>query len=243
MNALTEILPAPVLTSPIRIRRGTFGEIKAGAPDSIRALVEQVLRKIGFAEGVTNRNRRGGFDAFNADVYGFDAERNLVALQLRHSSKRRESDWLRTHKWYALAGIDEGQLFSHVIPSSFRRNPEIHTASPESVVRWAESKIFRVPVARLDTIIRQGDVALIPVRSIPRSAKPIDGKDYDYVFRGSHKISIDGTAYIDEATDRHWADGLVQIDHTPGQHRSIEGQGRFEIVIGERLDVNFSTID
>jgi hypothetical protein len=243
MNAITEIQPAPVLTSPLNIRRGAFGQITDGVPASISALVEKVLTEIKFYEGVVSRNNRGGFDAFNADIYGFDVERNLVAIQLRHSSKRRESDWLNTHKWYALAGIDEGQLFSHVIPTSFRRNPDIMRASAESVVRWAESKIFGVPLDRIGTIIRQGDVALVPVRSIPRSAKPIDGKDYKYVFCGSHKITIDGTAYIDNSTARHWADGLVQIDHLPGQHRSIDGQGRFEIVVGERLDVDFSTID
>lgn len=244
MNAITEnTIAAKTVTDVDEFYRGRFGEITSKIPAEISSLIERVLKEISFEEGVTSRNRRGGFDAFNCDVYGYDVKRKLAAIQLRYSWKRRESDWLNTSKWYALVGIDEGQIFSHVIDTSFRRNPDIDDATPEEIVRWAESKIFRVPVARLDTIIRQGDVALVPVRSIPRSAKKIDGKDYRYTFRKSHKVRVDGWAYIDEESHRHWLDGIVEIDHIPGQHKPIGGEGRFEVVCGKRLDVDFSTVD
>lgn len=244
MNAVSEThIQAPLTSQVADYKRGSYGEITSRLPSSIADLLKNVLKEINFSTGIVSRNKRGGFDAFNCDVYGYDVERNLIAIQLRHSWKRRDTDYLSAKKWYALAGLDEEQIFSHIIDTSFRRNPGVYEATPEDVVRWAESKIFRVPMSRLGTIIRQGDIALVPVRSIPRSAKKIDGKAYHQIFRESHSARVDGYAYVDEYAGRHWLDGIVEIEHKPGEHKPIGAEGRFEVVVGKRLDADFSTVD
>lgn len=242
MNAITEVLSsAPDTATRVLPWRDRFGALsRERLPADVQNLLLRVLSEIGFREGVIGR-RRGGYDAFNCDVYGYDVERNLIALQVRHTWCDKDKGWTRQQKWYGLAGEDEGQLFSHVIPTSFRRIPDLSCMTPAAVVRWAESKIFRVPVSRLGTMIRQGDVALVPVRAIPRTAVVTTEKRI--TIRGSHEVFVDGAVYKDHVTGRRWADGLIEIDHQPGEHRAIDAEGRFEIVAGTRLNVDFNTVD
>ncbi len=227
------------------VRRNSFGAIKSGYPTAIDGLLKAVCNATGIETGIIERNKKGGYNAINIDIYGYDIDRNLIAIQIRQTWKIKETYFTNQRKYYALAGVDDGQIFCHAIPTSFRSIPDLDAKSPEEVVRWAEGKIFRVPPARVATIIRQGDVALIPVRSIPRVATVVQ-PDADglsrLIVRESHNVRVDGILYSDQA-GRRWADGLVQIDHEPGQHRSIDADGRFEIVAGEKLNVRYNTID
>lgn len=210
-------------------------------PDAISAVLAAVKREVGIHEGIVDRNKRGGFDAMNVDVYGYDVDRSLIAIQIRHTWRKKQGYWTQQNKFYALAGVDDGQIFCHVVPTSFRFVRHLENKSPEDIVRWSESKIFRVPLTRLESIIRQGDVALIPVRSIPRTAEALDEKRI--VLRDSHTVEVDGTFYRDAETGRTWANGLVQIGHEPGQHRPVDAEGRHEVVVGRRINVDFNTID
>lgn len=241
MNFDVTIVPQPIngSTSLATFKRDRYGALPCDSlPKRVKDLTLSVVKLIGFSAGVTSTNRKGGFVAHNFDVYGYDG--NLVALQFRQTSREKEGYWLQQEKIYALAGIDDGQLFCHAIPSSFRMMRNIDQAAPPDVVRWAESKIFQVPLARLNTIIRQGDIALVPVRSIPRDAIKVHNNRI--LFRKSHKAMIDGDLY--ELDGRFWVDGLIEIEHLPGQHRAIDAQGRHEIVRGIRLaSVEFSTPD
>lgn len=227
--------------------RDSYGALHSDSvPASMHALLKAVIAAAGIRVGITRTNKRGGYDAQRVDIYGYDVERNLIAIQIRHTWLRKEGYWIQQKKYYALAGVDEGQIFCHVIPSSFRQMKDLAEATPGAVVKWAESKIFRVPLARLNTIIRQGDIALVPVRSIPRSASLVQsgtGRLSEVTLRSSHAVKVDGQLYKDAESGRIWTEGLVQIDHEPGQHRSIDAEGRFEIVEGERLDVSLNTVD
>jgi hypothetical protein len=237
MNITTNVTAAALNITQEMPERNKYGALK-GVPSSIMALAYAAMREIGFTKGIETTNRGKGFIANNFEIYGYDVARQLVAMQLRQSWKAKANHWLNTSKVYCIAGIDEGQSFCHAIPSSFQRIKNLDETSPEAVVKWAESKIFRVPVERLAGIIRQGDVALVPVRSIPRDAQKMDSRTL--TLRGSHHVTVDGDAF--EQDGRHWIDGVVQIDHTPGQHRSIDAEGRFEIVLGARRD-DFTFID
>jgi hypothetical protein len=224
--------------------RGRYNEI-LNFPAEAMALAARVNKQIGFVSGIESVGKRGGFLANNFEVYGYDLNRNLIAMQYRQAWKANENRWLRIRKAYVLAGLDEGdQVFSHVLNTSYQRNPNLGESSAEQVIRWAESKIFRLPLHRLHTIIRQGDIALVPVRSIPRTAPMVDLSTL--TLRESHKVLIDGLCFLDRNSGRIWVDGLVQIDHTPGQHKSVDAEGRFEIVQGERGYARFidaNTVD
>lgn len=249
MNAITNVSPAvaPVSEVSPKIRRDGYGAIyPSDVPALVQALLERVLSEIGFEPGIESLNERGGFIANNCSVYGWDLSQGLVALQFRQAWKRKENHWLSSKKVYALAGLDEGdQLFCHAVASSFQRMRDIDNAYPIDVVRWAESKIFRIPVARLSTIIRQGDVALVPVRSIPAAAVPSDKAEL--VLRGSHRVVFGGVYRRDPETKRRFVDGMVRIDHIPGQHKAIDADGRFEIILGARREdldfVDANTVD
>jgi hypothetical protein len=174
--------------------RNDFGAIEwDAAPLEARQLAETIVKMVGFRVGVIKINGGKGWLAGNYDLYGYDIERKLVALQFRQTWKRKDSyTFSNQRKGYVLAGIDDGQLFSHVVPSSYRTMRGIDDATPGDVVRWAESKIFGMPVARLETIIRQGDIALVPVRAIPAKASPADDQT-GLTLRNSHKVTIDGS--------------------------------------------------
>lgn len=223
--------------SPQIPRRDGFGAIvNADIPVGIDRLVDAVAKRLGWTLGIESTNRRGGYESHSLDVYGYDSDRDLVVVQLRRASRRREGWWQRVQKIYALIGQDDGQLFSHPLTASPRRIPQLDDMRPEDVVRWAESRIFGVSPKKLDGVIRQGDIALIPTRTIPAAAEPI-APDADGVtratIRGSHEILVDGALmHTDDGV--LYADGVVEVDHVPGQHAAIAAEGRFRIKAGER---------
>ena len=208
-------------------------------PGEIKSLVDEVKEAAGWETGITSEGLgSGGFESRNISVYGYDVARNLAVVQIRRAWKKKASWYTEISKLYALVGKDGGQIFSHPMTSSPRRNPHLRDMTPEDVVRWAESKIFGVPVSKLDTIIRQGDIALVPVRGIPSVAKT--SSDYlqssglhELVLRESHRVIVDGDLYIDP-DGRQYVDGTVEVVHVKDEHRPVSGTGRFRLVLGQR---------
>lgn len=223
------------------VSRDDFGALEY-LPDEIKALVEMVKKSAGWETGVTSAGmKRGGYEARNIDVYGYDLSLDLAVIQIRRAWKKKESWFTQVTKVYALVGIDEGQVFSHPLASSPRRNPNLEDMTPEEVVYWAESKIFGVPVSKLYTITRQGDVALVPVRGIPHAALPLSTGRFGLTtlesgvhvltLRGSHQVHIDGEVF--EAGGSLYADGAIEIVHRKGEHKAVCATGKLKIVAGE----------
>jgi hypothetical protein len=124
-------------------------------PQEVRDLVNAVVEEAGYDLG-TAKLTSNKTEFRTVDVYGYALGRNLAVVQFRRTiTDRRPNRFGTVQKRYALIGEDDGQLFCHILQSSPRRMQGIATASPESVVRWAESKIFGVPVDKLDMITRQ----------------------------------------------------------------------------------------
>lgn len=215
--------------------RNDFGALKI-VPAETAALVAQVKAAVGWKEGIEDTGYKGGFEARHIDIYGYDVSRQLAVVQLRRCWKKRESWYPEVSKAYALIGVDDGQVFSHTLDGSPRRQRDFDMQSPEDTVRWAEAKIFDVPVAKLATIIRQGDVALIPVKFIPRDAVeiplPAGARVHKWTFGGSHQVVIDGQMF--ETDSAYYAHGLVEVAHAPGQHRPVAAEGRFRVTVGLR---------
>ncbi|OCX71660.1 hypothetical protein A6M27_02680 [Acidithiobacillus thiooxidans] len=228
-------------TTPATVRRDGYGAIR-NLPTEIKELVETVKKSAGWETGVTSEGmKRGGFESRNIDVYGYDVAHNLAVIQIRRAWKKKESWYTEVSKAYALVGIDEGQVFSHPLASSPRRNPHLDDMAPEEVVAWAESKIFGVPVNKLHTITRQGDIALVPVRGIPHDALPMAAGRFGLVtlesgvhvltLRGSHQVHIDGEVF--EADGTIYAEGAIEIMHSKGEHKAVCATGKLKVVTGE----------
>jgi hypothetical protein len=238
MNAISEIkIPSAAVPA-----RDHFGAIEwQTAPLAARDLVARIIKLTRFSVGAVHINRGKGWLVGGYDLYGYDLERQLVAIQFRQQWKhKRHYSFAHQRTGYILAGIDAGKLFTHVMPSSYRRMHGLEDATPGDVIRWAESRIFRTSVARLPTIVRQGDIALVPVRSIPAKAVPAADQT-SLTLRDSHEVLVDGQLYEAKDEGRYWVNGLVEIDHLPGQHRAIDAEGRFEIVLGVRGELDFVT--
>ncbi len=205
-------------------------------PDPIKDLVKRVREAAGWETGITSAGTgKGGYEARSIDVYGYDISRSLAVIQIRRAWKKKASWFTEVSKAYALVGIDEGQIFSHPLTSSPRRNPHLRDLTPEEVVTWAESKIFGVPVSKLHTIIRQGDIALVPVRGIPSAADVIPGTGVRTVtLQSSHRVMVDGTIFRHDG--RIYADGALEVVHVKGEHKAISGSGKFRVVVGEKAD-------
>lgn len=233
MNEATQtVILSPDHISAARPKRCAFNQT-TDVPAEAIFLAERVNRQIGFIPGVERTNSKGGYRAQDFDIYGYDMARRLVGIRYNLTSRRRRGYLVRTRKAFVLAGVDEGeQIFCHPIMISHQQYPKPKSCMPEEGIRWAESKIYRVPQNRLHLIVRQGDLVLVPVRSIPRSAALVV-QSARIIRQGGH-LFIDGLCHLDEETGRIWTDGPVRIEHMPGQHKSINVDGRYEIVMGVR---------
>lgn len=225
--------------------RNEFGACQT-VPSEILALVAQVKAAVGWKEGIEDTGYKGGYEARHVDVYGYDVASQLAVVQLRRCWKKKDSWYPEVSKAYALIGIDDGQVFSHTIDGSPRRQRDFDYQAPEDTVKWAEAKIFNVPVAKLSTIIRQGDIALVPIKSLPSRVRKValpDGQRMHTVtLAGSHAVTVDGDLFEKVYTFRdghefvedRYAVGLVESDHARGQHAPICAEGRFRLAEGLR---------
>ncbi len=118
---------APDSTS---VKRDGYGAIYSKLPEGVDAVRKAVLMEMGYDEGITSINKRGGFEAHNVDVYGYDLERTLVVIQLRRAYRKKEGYFTSVTKAYFLIGEDEGQRFSHALPSSPARMKNLAEATP-----------------------------------------------------------------------------------------------------------------
>jgi hypothetical protein len=214
--------------------RDRFGAINHHhVPESIKSLVSQLEKELGWTLGIESTNKRGGYECHSVDVYGYDTSRTLAVLQLRRAYRKKDGYWPEVSKVYTLAGIDDGQLFSHPLVSSPRRNRALDTLTPADTVRWAESKIFGVAVDKLNQIVRQGDIAIVPVKSIPSYARDNPVAVSNLVLRGSHHVQVDGSLF--EFDGSYYLEGMAEIVHTKAQHKAVAvGEGRWKIVQGAR---------
>lgn len=227
------------------VGRNEFGGIQ-NAPQAVLDLVKTVKDAVGWQTGIEDTGYKGGYEARHVDVYGYDIERQLAVVQIRRCWKKKESWYPEVSKAYALVGIDDGQVFSHTIDGSPCRQRNLYTQTPEDTVRWAEAKIFNVPVAKLATIIRQGDIALVPIKSLPPRVRKVSLPDghlvHNVTLAGSHSVAVDGDLYEKVYTCRDgrefvedlYAVGLVESDHVRGQHKAVCSEGRFRLAEGLR---------
>lgn len=206
-----------------------FGEYSASdTPEWVLELMRDVEAAGCWHTGIDGD--RDGYEAINADVFGWSQRDGLALVQVRQTTRENRRLHQYVRKSYLLVGRNEnGSVFGHGVPSP--RRSKTAMASPEAAVRWAlATHVWLCDVADLDHIVRQGDVALVPIRQIPADAQPVEGGSVtlreSHVVRGDLYRASDNTLY---------ARGIVVLDHTPGEHGHVRTRrGLWRVQVGQR---------
>ena len=214
-------------------QRGNYGDFRASdCPEWVRTLKADAERAGCWSSGIDGDG--DVYEAINADIYGW-AEINgdrLALVQVRRASKRRRR-YLVIQKNYLIIGRNEnGEIFGHGVPSPRRSSTAM--SSPEAAVRWIlANHVWHCEIDALDHIVRQGDIALIPILRMPTDAQQVEGSITS--LRGSHILRGDLYRTPDGAL---FARGVVVIDHAPGEHRHVRSKkGVWRVQEGQRADL------
>jgi hypothetical protein len=212
------------------IERDIYNAIPAsGLPKFVKDLLIDAENAGAWTTGIESDKRLRG-DAINVAVYGYNETTGLVVVQVRQCvfHPRRFN---RVRKDYYLCGSNEiGTFFAHPVKSPCR-SVRINTETPEETVRRVLCAIWGVTDAYLDDVVRQGDVAFIPVVRIPKSARRIEGTEV--LIRDTHKV-IAPEIYSD-GTDYYVKRGAKML-HTKQQHAQVKArEGLYKVVAGERV--------
>lgn len=211
---------------------GAFTEVPAPVKEMVKRVSQEGEWELGAKDNGRAGRRSYVFEARNISFYGYSLEPLLAVIQVRRYIENKYGTSVA--KPYFLVGEDEGQLFAHKLPGSPLSWGGFDAMSPEEVVETAQAKIFGLPVERLGEIIRQGDVAIVPARLIPASAKPVDegGEVHEATLADSHIVRVRGQLF--QNTDKLYAVGKIEIEHAKGQHATVVYEGKARIIVGHR---------
>lgn len=207
--------------------RGTYGQLTQTPTDVVAtgaALIRELSESKQIEAQYINFDRKGRGSCLNYDLYGYTAD-GLFVYQARQAYRRHKNDYLSIRKTYALAGRNEnGSPFWHPISSAI-----VHAAirenadDPTHVVVKAVAWIFEIKPDVLTSIVRQGDVALVPTR--PRG-QAIDTTEA--TLADTHVLSA---AELRQDGERLYARNPV-MHHSRGQHASVAASGWYRVAVG-----------
>jgi hypothetical protein len=122
--------------------------------------------------GIETTNQKKKFwAAINTSIYGFDEEQDLVVVQVRKAESHKYG--VQVHKnWFLLGHLETGAIFAHSIETPIRS--KLAKENAQYCVDYALSKIWNCHIDDLKGIVRQGDVALIPIRRLPATDRGPD---------------------------------------------------------------------
>lgn len=240
------------LKKPAEYKRGNYGEIIQpkhcldfqlvpydiwrkkhlkeyhAAETCIKAIENQGFDEHGGWTSSAEFDKHGRGSSINTDIYGIDYENKLFVVQVRQYSKRYKNGFPEVRKNYFLIGYNEnGNPFAHplqaqTIHAAIKKDPSI-----ESPVRAAQAWLWGIKEEKLKEILRNGDVALVPVnKTFKKGVEDIKGplRVIDSHFIYTTKIFKNGALYAYNPT----------IRHMKGQHPTQKGKGWFKIMIGNR---------
>jgi hypothetical protein len=168
-------------------------------------------------------NKKRGW-ALNWDCYGFGKDihtkKFLAVIQIRQYIKRSKNGYPNIRKSYFLLGRNEdNSVFAHPVESRV-----IHNAirKGQDVVKSVQDWIFGCDYAK---VIRQGDMALVPVKRPMGEVETMD----TIILEGSHVM------LADEIRRNGGFYALnPRMEHIPGTHPTVEGEGWFKVIVGKR---------
>jgi hypothetical protein len=204
--------------------RNSYGAI-TDYPEFVTALLKEAEKAGAWTTGIeSDRKQRGS--AINVDVYGYDSAEGLAVVQVREAvfHPRR---YTRVRKDYYLIGRTEsGNFFAHPVTSPARSKRAL--ASPLACVKWVLAQIWQCREEELEDIERQGDIAFIPVRGLPKGAilitEPIRLRD-------SHEL----TGEIWKYGYTYYVRRGARLVHLKRQHKMIRArEGWYRVQVGVR---------
>lgn len=173
-------------------------------------------------------DKKGRGSALNWDLYGFGrdihSKRLLIVIQIRQFIRRSANRFPEIRKSYFLIGRNEdNHAFAHAVESRV-----IHSAinAGRDVVKAVQDWIFQCDYKK---VIRQGDLALVPVSKVNPAAVTLEGNTH--LLEDSHQLT---------ASDIRKNGVLYALDpallHIPGTHPAVSAKGWYKVVVGKRAE-------
>lgn len=171
----------------MNIERNAFGAI-TNPPSFVKQLLIDA-EKAGCWE--TGKHRGS---SINTAVYGCDESEGVAVVQVRECRFHPRMFNKVRKDYYLLGRVESGIIFAHSIDSPLKS--KLALADAQYCCDYARAKIWGVKIDELPDIIRQGDVALIPVVRLPASAKDANGQSQ--IIRDTHVLT--GDIWLDGKT-------------------------------------------
>ena len=208
--------------------RNTYNALTA-VPTWVTDLCHEAEAHNCWTTGIASDKKQRG-TAINCDVYGYCATRQLAVVQVRQAIFNPKR-FTRVRKDYYLIGHNEdGSFFAHAIESPARSSKAMTT--PEGCVDYVLAKIWDCRVQDLDDILRQGDIAFVPVSKLPETAQPVEAP---VVIRDTHVLN--GDIWRDRTGTHYTRRGAV-LKHAKNQHKAIRAKGGYyRVQEGYRAEV------
>lgn len=175
---------------------------------------------------------KGRGESISVDIYGTDTTQNLHVIQVRQSIRAYKNGYLNIRKSYFLIGYNENENpFAHPVESRMVHAAIKKDPAPEYVVSAAQAWIWGIPVEKLPLVLRNGDTAMIPSKTPPKTAEVMADSQAGLRLIDSHILTADsiirnGSLYAKNPT----------INHLKNQHPTITGKGWYKIMVGNRAD-------
>lgn len=187
-----------------------------GALTSTPEWVGEILRDLNgraWTTGIqSDRKRRGS--AINTALYSYDAARRLAVVQVRQCvfHPRRFSQVRKSY--YLIGRVEDGSAFAH--PVDIRAAGRVVGEDLAAGVRLALARVWDCDEADLADIVRNGDVAFIPVSKIPENAELV--ADNHVVIRETHHVRSLAGGEILTAGGVYFVRGRAKIEHSKSEH-------------------------
>ena len=195
--------------------RNAYGAIQ-NIPDWVTPLLNDCQAAGAWTTGIESDNKQRGM-SINVDLYSYDEARGLAIVQIRQC-RFRPNRYNKIRKDYYLIGRNEqGKAFAH--PVNVRASGRVVGDGVTAGVRLALSRIWDCRVVHLDDIVRNGDVAFVPVPNLPEGAQLVAANSIS--IRDSHHVQglADGKIY--SSGKQYYVVGRAKIEHTKHQHSTV----------------------
>ena len=209
--------------------RGNFNELKT-YPQWIATLLNNCETAGAWTTGIASDKKLRG-SSVNIDVYSFDEIRGLAICQVRQCIFR-PNRFNKIRKDYYLIGRNEiGTAFAH--PVDVRAAGRVVGDDVTAGVTLALCRIWACREQDLDDIVRNGDVAFVPIPELPTGAELVESNNI--TIRDSHHVRglRDGKIY--QANGKYYIVGSAKIEHAKRQHKTVKTkEGVWRIQAGLR---------
>lgn len=180
-------------------------------------------RAAAWTTGIDWDRKRNRGQAINTDIYGVDIVDGQIlgVVQVRQFTRHKYG--CDVHKSWFLVGRNEGTHapFAHPVSGRLVQNALKRNESVVWPVTEARAWIFEVSPAKLDSILRHGDVAAVPVKHPPVGERRVLWTELCgcQVVDAHYLIAEEAI----EVHDRTYARGVL-LTHSKQQHADVAGE-------------------